>query len=168
MEISRWKSVQETSRRIVSSLRPGRFNILTSLVLSTGLILATTPSIENEPQIPDFMVDVKCQGATPLIEVQGNVEIPPGKTGWLVATEPGSRRFRVLKQSNGPRWMFLEQYPGFADPKSKYTELPIGAYNFTKGKDTVISIYSGSLSSRRTPLLDKVIHEERRFIPTCP
>ncbi len=167
MEKSRLKNIKETGQRIASALKPGRFSILTSLVFSTALVLAAAPPVENETQIPNFMVDVKCQGATPIIEVQGNVEIPQGRIGWLVATEPGSRRFRVLEKSNGPKWMFVKQYPGFADPGSKHTELPIGPYRLTPGKDAVLSIYIGDLSSRQTPLLDKVIHEERKFIPNC-
>lgn len=77
MERTHWRNIAEAGKKTASVLRPGRFNCITSLVASTCLVLATLPIVENEPKIPGLMVDVKCQGSTPIIEVQGNVTVPP-------------------------------------------------------------------------------------------
>lgn len=165
MEI--WRNIKGTGRRILSPLehRVIRYGLYS--IAGAGITLFSLP-LTSENHISPFEVDAKCQGSKPVIEVQGDVPVEPNQIYWLVAQETGSRRFRVLEKNDNPlRWMFFQRYEGFADPRSKYTEVPAGRFDFHKDKEYDFSIYNGGYSSRRTPFLDQRLHRIRKTIPAC-
>lgn len=90
----------------------------------------------------------------PVIDIKAMVPVSD-KIDWLVVTESGTKNFRVVDRSKkGKDWFISERYFGSVSPKDKYTDLPVGKFNFKKGKKYKFEIHSGDLSSRRTPLLN--------------
>lgn len=166
MELAIWRNIKDTSRKIFSPLehRITRYGFGT--IAGVGFALYSLPPI-IEGQISPLEVYVKCRDSKPQIEVIGDISVN-GAVNWLVVEEVESRRFRVLEKSTGAgSWIFGEAYQSFADPRSKYTEVPVGRFDFRKGRDYDFSIYKGDYSSRKTPLLDKRLHQVRKTIPAC-
>ena len=152
-------------RKLFSPLQHKSVSLGISALAGISLVLYSFPILEDQEK--SFDVYVTCQNSKPHIEVIGNTVVRGG-VNWLVTEEVGSRRFRVLEKSkDSKKWRFNEVYPGFADPRSKYTEVPVGRFDFRQDKEYYFRIYSGDYSSRGTPVLDNVIHEERRKIPSC-
>lgn len=165
MELAIWRNIKDTSRKIFSPLehRVTRYGVGT--IAGIGVALYSLPPI-IEGQISQLEVYVKCQNSIPQIEVIVDISVD-GAVNWLVVEEVGSRRFRVLERSDTKKWQFREEYIGSADPRSKYTEVPVGKFYFHKGKEYDFSVYSGHYSSRGTPLLDQRLHRTRKTIPAC-
>lgn len=104
----------------------------------------------------------------PIIDIKAMVPASENKINWLVVTENGSRRFRVLDRSGkGQNWSISDRYYGFVKPKDKYTDLPVGKFDFKKGKQYKLEIHNGDLSVRRTPLLERMIREKDLQVSHC-
>lgn len=167
MEKAVWRNITDTGRKIFSPLKHKAIRYGLSTITGVGLTLYALPIIEHKHEISQLEVDIKCQGSKPVIEVQGDIIVSPGQIYWLVTREIGSRRFRVLEESNGSRWIFFQEYPGFANPRNKYSELPVGPFDFHEGKEYSFSLFTGGLSREKTPLLDQIKYQVKKFIPNC-
>lgn len=106
----------------------------------------------------------------PAVDINAVVPATPGKISWLIVTQDGTRNYRVLKGSEkGKNLIFSKRYYGSADPDGKYTDYPVGKFNFKKGKKYRVEVNIGDLSSRRTPLWDNKppVLKDEFWVPFC-